>query len=123
MFCVDEKTAIQALDRLDPVLPLSASRAQRHAFEYDRLGTLSHYAALNTATGEFLGKTAARHINEEFVEFLAGIIARPLHTTYSSLLNEVEIWFSAIELDVSARGIRTSVKERHKKLMALHPAL
>lgn len=23
LFCVDEKTAIQALDRLDPVLPLS----------------------------------------------------------------------------------------------------
>ena len=26
MFCVDEKTAIQALDRLDPVLPLSPGR-------------------------------------------------------------------------------------------------
>src|SRR5258707_13911059 len=26
-FCVDEKTAIQALDRLDPVLPLSPGRA------------------------------------------------------------------------------------------------
>jgi transposase len=26
VFCVDEKTAIQALDRLDPVLPLSAGR-------------------------------------------------------------------------------------------------
>ena len=25
VFCVDEKTAIQALDRLDPVLPLSAA--------------------------------------------------------------------------------------------------
>src|SRR5438552_7549716 len=27
---VDEKTAIQALDRLDPVLPLSPGRAERH---------------------------------------------------------------------------------------------
>ena len=27
VFCVDEKTAIQALDRLDPVLPLSPGRA------------------------------------------------------------------------------------------------
>jgi hypothetical protein len=26
VFCVDEKTAIQALDRLDPVLPLSPGR-------------------------------------------------------------------------------------------------
>jgi hypothetical protein len=29
VFCVDEKTAIQALDRLDPVLPLSTGRAER----------------------------------------------------------------------------------------------
>jgi hypothetical protein len=33
VFCVDEKSAIQALDRLDPVLPLSAGRAERHGFE------------------------------------------------------------------------------------------
>src|SRR5260221_235160 len=41
VFCVDEKSAIQALDRLDPVLPLSAGRAERHGFEYYRHGTLS----------------------------------------------------------------------------------
>src|SRR5262245_23219356 len=75
VFCVDEKTAIQALDRLDPVLPLSPGRAERHGFEYFRHGTLSLYAALNTATGEVLGKTAARHTSEEFVGFLNDIIA------------------------------------------------
>jgi len=31
VFCIDEKTAIQALDRLDPVLPLSPGRAERTA--------------------------------------------------------------------------------------------
>jgi hypothetical protein len=45
VFCVDEKTAIQALDRKDPVLPLSAGRAERYGFEYYRHGTLSLYAA------------------------------------------------------------------------------
>ena len=30
VFCVDEKTAIQALDRLDPVLPLSPGRAEHN---------------------------------------------------------------------------------------------
>src|SRR6201997_191779 len=57
VFCVDEKSAIQALDRLDPVLPLSPGRAERHGFEYYRHGTLSLYAALNTRTGDVLGKT------------------------------------------------------------------
>ena len=69
VFCVDEKTAIQALDSLDPVLPLSPGRAERHGFEYYRHGTLSLYAALNTQTGEVIGKTAARHTSEEFVAF------------------------------------------------------
>src|SRR5215831_7684377 len=47
VFCLDEKAAIQALDRLDPVLPLSPGRAERHGFEDYRHGTLSLYAALN----------------------------------------------------------------------------
>ena len=32
VFCVDEKSAIQALDRLDPVLSLSPGKAERHGF-------------------------------------------------------------------------------------------
>ena len=74
VFCVDEKTAIQALDRKDPVLPLSPGRAERHGFEYVRHGTLSLYAAFNTKTGEVLGQTAPRHTSAEFVAFLTDIV-------------------------------------------------
>lgn len=70
MFSVDEKTAIQALDRKDPVLPLSPGRVKRHGFEYFRHGTLSPYAAFNTNTGEVIGNTAERHTSAEFVAFL-----------------------------------------------------
>ena len=81
VFCVDEKSAIQALDRLDPVLPLSPGRAERHGFEYFRHGTLSLYAALNTATGEVLGKTANPHTSAEFVKFLREVVAtQPANT-------------------------------------------
>jgi transposase len=75
VFCVDEKTAIQALDRLDPVLPLSPGRAERHGFEYYRHGTLSLYAAIDTGSGEVIGKTAARHTSAEFVAFLTEVVA------------------------------------------------
>ena len=75
VFCVDEKTAIQALDRRDPVLPFSAGRAERHGFEYYRHGTLSLYAAFNTGTGEVIGKTARSHTSNEFVAFLEDIAA------------------------------------------------
>src|SRR5438309_8717406 len=75
VFAVDEKTAIQALDRLDPVLPLSPGRAERHGFEYYRHGTLSLFAALNTQTGEVVGQTAPRHTSDAFVDFLTDVVA------------------------------------------------
>jgi transposase len=151
VFCVDEKSAIQALDRLDPVLPLSPGRAERHGFEYFRHGTLSLYAALDVQSGKVHGKTAERHTSEEFVDFLAQVVTlcqpkQEIHIivdnlsahktrkvsefleshpdvklhftpTYSSWLNQVEIWFSRIERDVIARGVFTSVKDLSRKLM------
>jgi len=71
VFSVDEKTAIQALDRKDPILPFSPGRAERHGFEYIRHGTLSLYAALNTKTGLVVGQTAQRHASQAFIAFLA----------------------------------------------------
>ncbi len=90
VFAADEKTAIQALDRLDPVLPLSPGRAERHGFEYYRHGTLSLYAALNTSTGEIVGQTVPRHTSEAFVEFLGEIVAtqsrrREIHVIVDNL--------------------------------------
>ena len=57
------------------MLPLSPGRLERHGFEYYRHGTLSLYAALNTKSGEVVGKTAARHTSQEFVAFLAELVA------------------------------------------------
>jgi transposase len=81
VFSLDEKSAIQALDRLDPVLPLSPGRAERHGFEYFRHGTLSLYAALNTATGEVLGKTTARHTSAPVHCFFGRLARDPASAT------------------------------------------
>jgi transposase len=75
VFAADQKTAIQALDRLDPVLPLSPGRAERHGFEYYRHGTLSLFAALDTRSGEVLAQTVPRHTSAAFVEFLGDVVA------------------------------------------------
>ena len=89
VLAVDEKTAIQALDRLDPVLPLSPGRIERHGFEYYRHGTLSLYAALNTMTGEILGQTVPRHTSAAFVDFLTDIVTahprREIHVIVDNL--------------------------------------
>jgi len=150
VFAVDEKTAIQALDRLDPVLPLSPGRAERYGFEYYRHGTLSLFAALNTQTGEVVGQTVPRHTSDAFVAFLTDVVAaapraREIHVildnlsthktqavrtflvhhpkvrlhftpTYSSWLNQIELWFSKIERDLLARGIFTSLPDLARRI-------
>lgn len=150
VFCLDEKTAIQALDRLDPVLPMSPGRAERHGFEYYRHGTLSLYAALDPRTGAVVGQTAARHTSADFVQFLTTVVAtqsrrREIHIildnlaahktkqvqaflaahpavrlhftpTYSSWLNQVELWFAKIERDILARGVFTSKRDLARKI-------
>jgi hypothetical protein len=90
VFAVDEKTAIQALDRLDPVLPLSPGHAERHGFEYYRHGTLSLFAALNTQSRDVLGQTAPRHTSAAVVEFLGDIVTsqprwREIHSVADNL--------------------------------------
>ena len=139
------------LDRLDPVLPLSPGRAEKHGFEYYRHGTLSLYAALDVRSGKVHGKTASRHTSAEFIDFLSEVVrANPepqeIHIvldnlsahktnavkefleqnprvrfhftpTYSSWLNQVEIWFAKIERDVLARGVFTSVTDLSRKIM------
>src|SRR5438874_2300943 len=139
-----------AANRLDPILPLSPGRAERHGFEYYRHGTLSLLAALDTKSGEVLGQTVPRHTSAAFVEFLGDIVTtqpkgRQIHViadnlsthktqavrtfliehptvqlhftpTYSSWLNQVELWFSKIERDLLARGIFTSVPDLARKI-------
>jgi transposase len=100
VFCIDEKTAIQALDRLDPVLPLSPGRAERHGFEYFRHGTLSLYAALDTATGRVHGKTAASHTSRDFVTFLKEVVSlRPPHQQIHIILDNLSAHKTALVRD------------------------
>ncbi|MCY4057299.1 MAG: transposase [Gammaproteobacteria bacterium] len=75
VLCIDEKTAVQAFDRVYRVLPLSPGRVERHAFDYKRHGTLSLYAALNVPTSEAQGKTTARHTAVDFLGVLVDVVA------------------------------------------------
>jgi transposase len=59
------------------------------------------------------------HKTQRVDEFLAQHSNVHLHftPTYSSWLNQVELWFAKIERDVIARGIFTSVSDLKRKLM------
>ena len=70
VLCVDEKSQIQALDRTQPMLPLKPHQIERHTYDYKRHGTTSLFAALDTATGNLLGKCYKRHRHQEYLNFL-----------------------------------------------------
>lgn len=70
VLCVDEKTQIQALDRTRPILPLRPGIPERQTHDYRRNGATSLYAALNTLTGQVIGRCLPRHTHEEFISFL-----------------------------------------------------
>ena len=72
---VDEKSGTQALDRTQPVLPMTPGQAERGTHDYVRHGTTSLFAALDVATGKVIGQCHRRHRHQEFIKFLTEIDA------------------------------------------------
>ena len=75
VLCVDEKSQVQALDRTQPLLPMTPGQAERRTPDYVRHGTTSLFAALNVATGEVIGRCYRRHRAREFLRFLEQVDA------------------------------------------------
>ncbi len=144
VLCVDEKTQIQALDRLQPNLPLKPHLLEGRTFEYQRHGITNLFAAFNTKTGEVTGQLKPTRNQYDFIGFLEILSKRygnrkEIHAvidnlsthkteqvrkwlqghpnwkfhftpTYSSWLNQIEIWFSILSRQCIRRGVFHSVK-------------
>ena len=72
---VDEKSQVQALDRTQPLLPMSPGYPERRSHDYVRNGTTSLFAALDVATGEVIGQCHRQHRHQEFLNFLKAVEA------------------------------------------------
>jgi transposase len=70
VFCVDEKSQIQALERTQPILPLGPGIPERQTHDYLRHGTTTLFAALNVASGKVIGRCSKSHKAEDYVNFL-----------------------------------------------------
>jgi len=74
-FSVDEKTSIQARERVRPDLPMIQGIPQRIEHEYIRHGTLCLTAGLNVATGDVQGLITENRPAPVFARFLEELIA------------------------------------------------
>ena len=76
VLAVDEKPAIQALERAQGYLKLPNGRALTgQAHEYRRHGNSTLFAALNVATGEIKAKHTKRRRRVEFLDFMNAVVA------------------------------------------------
>jgi transposase/transcriptional regulator with XRE-family HTH domain len=73
VFCFDEKTQCQALDRTQPSLPMVRGRAGTMTHDYKRNGTTDLFAALNVATGEVITDCRNRHAGADVLAFFKQI--------------------------------------------------
>ena len=75
LFCVDEKSQIQALDRSQPLLPMRPGQVERRTHDYKRHGTTTLFAALNVATSKVITQFHRRHRSVAFRQFLDAVDA------------------------------------------------
>lgn len=72
---VDEKTQIQALDRTQPLLPISVGAAEKRTHDYVRHGTTNLFAALNVTSGDVYGECHPTRAEASFLAFLKHAVA------------------------------------------------
>jgi transposase len=106
VFCLDEKSQIQALDRTQPGLPIKKGRAGTMTHDYKRNGTTTLFAALDVLKGEVIGRCMPRHRHQEFLKFLKTIDrATPPH----------------LDIHCIADNYATHKKQQVKDWLAKHP--
>ena len=67
---IDEKSQIQAFDRMQPGLPIKPGRCGTMTHDYKRHGTTTLFAALNVLDGSVIGHRIQQHRHEEFIRLL-----------------------------------------------------
>ena len=121
----DEKTGMQAKERIAPDKPMQPGRPKRIEFEYKRHGTLVLFAMMLVNTGMILGCTRPNRPNEVTAQVLeaffgqlfgAGyrrihVILDQLNTHWSKALVEVVARISQVTLPLP-NEIKTGVQRR-----------
>lgn len=120
----DEKTSIQALERIAPTTPMRPGRVEHPEFEYARHGTLCLTANFEVATGEISGyPIGTRRTEVEFADHIGRAIADDpqgswtfvadhLNTHVSATLVERVAAWCGIDADLGTKGKEGVLKSK-----------
>lgn len=72
---VDAKTGIQALDRTQPLLPLTFGKTEKRTHDYVRAGTIDMYAAIDIRTGKVITSLSDTHATPDFLRLMNKVVA------------------------------------------------
>lgn len=92
----DEKTGIQALEPIHPVLPMRPGQVERREFEYVRHGTQCLIANFEVATGQVIAPTVGpSRTEEDFVAHIAQTVATDPEAGWVFVTDNLDIHQSA----------------------------
>jgi transposase len=106
---IDEKTGIQALERIAPDLPMVPGKVERHEFEYRRHGTQALIAAFDVTTGKVEGVIGDSRSEKDFARFFGALLNSAAHDTrWNIVCDNLNIHLSESVVRLVARhcGIR-----------------
>jgi hypothetical protein len=112
--CADEKTSMQARQRVDQTKPASSQQPMRGADRYKRMGAVQLFCALVVASGLTFTRTFARKCFAQFKAFLLGMFAssicKGIKTLHLILDNgpthapkQLGNWIASLELSFEVR--------------------
>ncbi len=89
---VDEKTGIQALERISPDKPTKQGMIEKQEFEYKRHGTLSLTPSFNIVTGQIMNYRIAETRNEvDFCEHIKQTVATSPESTWVIVTDQLNV--------------------------------
>jgi len=88
---VDAKTGIQALDRTQPLLPMTFGKTEKRTYDYVRKGTLDLYAAIDVRTGKVISSLSKTHTTKDFLRLMRKVVAAYFGTKIHVVLDNASV--------------------------------
>jgi transposase len=102
---IDEKTGIQALERIAPGLPMKPGKVERIESEYRRHGTQALIAAFNVTTGKVEGVVGDTRTEKDFARFLRALLSSAAaNTRWDIVCDNLDIHLSESVVRLVARS-------------------